>query len=154
MSPKSLCRTAQHALVLPLSVLLLASTLLACSGGDAAAPGPVTRTVVSETYTMESAPFGAVVLRFKDVVIPGGGEVEVRLDWVNPTSNLDLLVTEASCDEPSLLENRCALLGSDRTLAKPARVRFMQRASGTIRVWIVSFSNVEESGTLTVLLTS
>jgi hypothetical protein len=81
----------------------------------------------------------------------------VTFDCTFASSDIDLVVTQTTCGDPAAAYNsQCTVLGSDKTPATPlkrAQASFQLTAASTLRIWIFSFANVQESGVLNVLLT-
>jgi len=88
------------------------------------------------------------------VSVPSSGRVDVSFDWTFASSDLDMVVTRTDCiSGASAYSGNCFAFGSDKSTRKPARVTFDSTGAVVIRVWIVNFAQVQESGVMNVLLT-
>ena len=132
-------------------------------------PAPVTTNIFSRpfeglVYPYQSCLFGlpgtgqaCIAFFFQDVSVSNSGQVEVRFDYTFDTSDIRMIVTQDSCQDPFAAYNGvCPALGSDKAgpkASKRADVVFQLPAATTIRVWVYNFTHNQESGVLSVLLT-
>ena len=137
--------------------------LPACGGGSDSPmtpvvtqpPAPTTSSIFSRPYAV-GAGFGGGVpnFGFQDVNVPNPGAVQVNFDWTFAASDVDIVVTAASCpDGAAAYFGNCAVLGEDKGFTKPARAQFNVAGAQVIRVFVYNFATVQESGVLNVLLT-
>jgi hypothetical protein len=138
--------------------MLAAATLLgACSAGDEPSPLPSPRPsrllLFTESFALEAAPFGVLVYHMRDVAVPNSGRVDIEVNWRSAASRMQTFVTSQDCDARSLLANECTFFASNQGLSKPVLFTFSVRAPTAIRIWVLSFANVEELAALAVYLT-
>jgi hypothetical protein len=143
--------------------LALLAGLTACGGGGSSPttpvvtqpPAPTTSSIFSRPYSVGAGLGGGVPnFGFQDVSVPNAGTVQVSFDWTFASSDIDVVVTPASCpDGVSAYFGSCTVLGEDKGFNKPARAQFNVSASQSIRVFVYNFASVQESGVLNVLLT-
>lgn len=143
-------RTIGSAGLACLAALLL---LPGCGGGGssptaASTPAPG-RTVIGE-FSFIALPSPG--LNFGEVTVSGAGTLEAVAEWTFASNDIDLYLTNGSCDATAFVAERCTVITSATGLSKPERITAAVQA-GVYRAWVVNFGPGPESGTIQVFLT-
>jgi hypothetical protein len=91
---------------------------------------------------------GAVV--FADITLDRLGTVSAAADWVNPSNNVALRLTEARCADPADTSIACDTWGrANGVSTKPQRLS-VQVPPGTMRLWITNLGPEKETVSVTL----
>jgi hypothetical protein len=87
-----------------------------------------------------------------DFEVPGAGSLSVVVDWTSATDDLDVYLTNPSCDTATLTAGLCKFFGKDESNAKPAKV-VLATGVTAYRVLVVNRGPGPESGTVEATVT-
>jgi hypothetical protein len=127
--------------------------------GGSSSPSPVPTPTPNLTTTLPAVSFSNVDINgafSTDVNLTVSGSMTVVADWTYTTDDVDVYVTDMSCDraEARLAGQFCTLLGKADTYGvKPKRLT-MNVTPATYRVFIANFGlTAAESATLQISIT-
>lgn len=132
---------------------------LVVAGCGSSGPSPVPTPTPNLTTTLPTVSFSNLDINgafSTDVNVTVSGSMTVVGDWTYTTDDVDVYVTDTSCDktEARLVRQFCTFLGKADTYGvKPKRLT-MNVAPATYRVFIANFGpTAAESGTLQISIT-
>jgi hypothetical protein len=145
------------------SLLVLASSLAACGGGNSSpstpstpaptpVPAPVTTVIRQGSFSGLSAGFAVRLVPF---TTPRSGKLEIIVDWTFARNDLDIYLFRNDCTIEQLQADQCdPVVAADSETAKPERLVVESAAAGTYTAYVVNFGPDEESLSYQILLTS
>jgi hypothetical protein len=127
--------------------------------GGSSSPSPVSTPTPNLTTTLPTVSFSNLDINgvfSTDVNVTVSGSITVVGDWTLATDDVDVYVTDTSCDktEARLVRQFCTLLGkADTYKVKPKRLT-MNVTPAMYRVFVANFGpTAAESGTLQISIT-
>lgn len=142
-----------------LSAAALAASLAACGGSSKSPaappptppPTPPPPRVVSQV-TGASLPAGFVGWAVFTTTLAGA--LDATVDWTFATNDIDVYLTQGSCDFDTFNTAQCPVLGfSESTTAKPEMAHVASAAAGTYTVFVANVGPTDETLSYQVVLT-
>jgi hypothetical protein len=137
--------------------LVMGLRFVGCGGSSS--PSPVPTPTPNLTTTLPTVSFSNLDINgafSTDVNVTVSGSITVVGDWTLATDDVDVYVTDTSCDktEARLVRQFCTLLGKADTYGvKPKRLT-MSVTPAMYRVFVANFGpTAAESGTLQISIT-
>lgn len=82
------------------------------------------------------------------------GSLEATVDWTFATNDIDVYLTQGSCDADTIGNAQCPILAfSESTTAKPEKIRVASAAAGTYILFVANVGPGDETISLQVVLT-
>jgi hypothetical protein len=140
------------------SALLLGLGVAGCGGSSPTqVPTPVPTPITTTLPPISFSNVDVTGVFSTDVNVTVNGSMTVIADWTFSTNDVDIYVTDLSCNntEARLVRQFCTLLGKADTYGvKPKRLT-MNVTPAPYRVWIANFGPAAaESGTLQISITA
>ena len=131
--------------------LLAAAVSSSCGGGQSLLPRMSTVTLFEQQTQFVGLPRFGVYLT--DFTVPASGILRIAVDWTLPTDDVDLVLSNPSCDAIALSAGLCKVLGSETSNVKPARIT-MGTSATAYRLFVINRGPASESGTVSVTVTT
>jgi hypothetical protein len=139
------------------SGLALAVILGACGSDDPTPPTPVTTPTPAPMRTIILSGSGSLPARTIDVepfTTAATGTLDITVDWTFPASPFGVYVVRGECNLDQFNARACNFLTRSETGQKPRMITLPSFAAGSYFLLIGNFSEVDESFSLQVGLTT
>jgi hypothetical protein len=145
------------------------AVVLGCCGGSSTPTTPTATPTPTPAPTPTPTPLPAntiVVIHGSGASAPAGyiawvpftigiaGDLDVTVDWVYATDDIDIYLTQGSCDSTTINTTACPILTySESTTAKPEVLHLANAAPGTYTLFVNNLGPLDEAVSYQVLLT-
>jgi hypothetical protein len=143
-----------------ISAAALAAALAGCSSNNNSPttptptplPTPTAGVIVSQ-ITGGALPAGVVA--WVPFTTTEAGSLDATVDWTLASDDIDVYLTQGSCDVNTFGTTACPVLGySESTTAKPEQAHVASAAAGTYTIFVNNLGPNDESVSYQVVLTS
>ena len=87
-----------------------------------------------------------------DFTVPAGGTLQITVDWTSASNDIDLVLSNPSCDATAFSLGVCKVLATEQSNTKPSQLTMATTATA-YRLFVVNRGPTPESGTVRVAVT-